>query len=161
MQNLLIRMERLSHHSRGRSPSPDTVPPVLTPLRAWLRKRVPCKVVSNPFRLLFIAFAEEDILSKRPRQRLLTADLLRAHKRIHRHCDGAVDILRRAILRQTHLAESFADTHDGFQMTDLKSWVISTRDLKEELPRMLTVIGYAPVAKLSLLISANSLATLS
>lgn len=97
---LLIGMEKLSHHSRSRSPSPDTVPPILTPLRAWLRKRV---------------------LSKRPRQRLLTADLLPADKRIHGHCDSAVDVLRSAVLRQTHLAESFADTHDGFQMTDLRS----------------------------------------
>lgn len=46
---LLIGMEKLSHHSRSRSPSPDTVPPILTPLRAWLRKRVPFKGRQQPF----------------------------------------------------------------------------------------------------------------
>ena len=75
---------------------------------------------------------QEDILSKRPRQSLLTADLLRADKGIHRHRDSAVNILRSAVLRQTHLAESFADTHDGFQMTDLRLHFISTHDSREE-----------------------------
>lgn len=39
----------LSHYSCGRSPSPDTVPAILTPLRGWLRKRVPWEIISNPF----------------------------------------------------------------------------------------------------------------
>ena len=41
----------------------------------------------------------KDILGKRPRQRLLTADFLPADKRVHRHGDGAVDVLRGAVLR--------------------------------------------------------------
>lgn len=74
----------------------------------------------------------EDILGKRPRQSLLAADLLSTNKRIHRHCDSAVDILRSAVLRQTHFAESLADTHDGFQMTDLRSYFLSIHGPKEE-----------------------------
>lgn len=57
---------------------------------------------------------ERSILSKRPRQRLLTADLLPADERINRDRDGAVDVLRSAVFGQTHFAESFADAHDGF-----------------------------------------------
>ena len=57
---------------------------------------------------------ERNILSERPRQRLLTADLLPADERVDRDCDGTVDILRSAIFGQTHFAESFADAHDGF-----------------------------------------------
>lgn len=57
---------------------------------------------------------ERNILSKRPRQRLLTADLLPADERIDRDCDCAVDVLRSAVFGQTHFAESFADAHDGF-----------------------------------------------
>ena len=102
------RWEILSHHSRGRSASPNTVPPILTPLRAWLRKRVSERIYQGG-----------SILSKGPRQRLLTADLLPADERIDRHGDSAVDVLRSAVFGQTHLAEGFADAHDGFQMTHL------------------------------------------
>lgn len=56
----------------------------------------------------------ESILSKSSRQRLLAADLLPTNERVHRHCNGAVDVLRSAVFRKTHLAECLADTHDGF-----------------------------------------------
>lgn len=101
---------------------------MLTPLRARLRKRIPSPVISN---LAHRIREKKNILGKRPRQRLLTADLLPADKRIHRHGDGAVDVLRSAVLGQAHLAESFADAHDGFQMTDLRSRFISIRGSEE------------------------------
>ena len=42
--------ERLSHNSRGRSPSPTkAVPPILAPLRARLRKCIPDRTSSAPF----------------------------------------------------------------------------------------------------------------
>ena len=61
------------------------------------------------------------ILCKRPRERLLTADLLPADERVDRHGDGAVDVLRGAVLGQAHLAKGFADAHDGFEVADLGS----------------------------------------
>ena len=60
-----------------------------------------------------------NVLGKGARQRLLAADLLAADKGLYRDCNGTVNVLGRAVLRQAHLAESFRNTHDGFQVTDL------------------------------------------
>lgn len=49
----------------------------------------------------------ECILCKRPRKRFLGANLLRADERVNSNCNGAVDVLCRAVLRQTHFAEGF------------------------------------------------------
>ena len=59
------------------------------------------------------------ILGKRPRERLLAADLLPADEGVDRDGDGAVDVLRRAVFRQAHLAKGLADAHDGFEGADL------------------------------------------
>lgn len=58
-------------------------------------------------------------LGKRPGQRLLTADLLRADETLHGNCDGPVDVLRGAVFGQAHFAEGFGDAHDGFEVADL------------------------------------------
>ena len=63
---------------------------------------------------------KENILRKRPREGLLTADLLPADEGIDRDGDGAVDVLRGAVFRQAHLAKGFADAHDGFEVADLR-----------------------------------------
>ena len=60
-----------------------------------------------------------NILCKRPRERLLTADLLPADERVDRDGDGAVDVLRGAVFGQAHLAKGLADAHDGFEVADL------------------------------------------
>ena len=62
---------------------------------------------------------KNDVLGKRPRERLLAADLLPAHERVDRDGDGAVDVLRGAVFRQAHLAKGLADAHDGFEVADL------------------------------------------
>ena len=61
----------------------------------------------------------KNILRKRPRERLLTADLLPADERVDRDGDGAVDVLRGAVFGQAHLAKGLADAHDGFEVADL------------------------------------------
>lgn len=60
-----------------------------------------------------------DILGECSRKSFLAADFLAANEGLNGDGDGAVDILRGAVVRQTHLAECFGDTHDGFQVTDL------------------------------------------
>jgi hypothetical protein len=60
-----------------------------------------------------------DILGKCPRQGLLATDFLAANEGLDSDGDSTVDILSRTVLGQAHLAESFGNTHDGFQMTDL------------------------------------------
>jgi len=64
--------------------------------------------------LLPCTWPSQCILGKGPRKCLLAADFLAANKRVD--CDGnsPVDILGRAVLRQAHLAEGLADSHDGF-----------------------------------------------
>ena len=59
------------------------------------------------------------ILRKRPRKRLLTADLLTAHETVHGNGDGAIDVSAAAVLAQPHLGERLADAEDGFEMADL------------------------------------------
>jgi len=72
--------------------------------------------------------AGEDILGKRPRQRLLAADLLRAHKTIDRDRDRAVHVLRGAVFGQAHFAKGLADAHDGFEVADLRVWGSVSQD---------------------------------
>ena len=62
----------------------------------------------------------EDILRESSSQRPLAADFLAADETVHRHRNGTIDILRSAVFRKPHFAEGFADTHDGFEMANLK-----------------------------------------
>ena len=59
------------------------------------------------------------ILSKRPGQRFLTADLLRAHEALNRDGDGAIHVLRGAVVGKAHLAEGLGNADDCFEVTDL------------------------------------------
>lgn len=59
------------------------------------------------------------VLGESPRESLFTGDLLGADKRVDGDCNCAVDVLRCAVLGETHLAKGFGDTHDGFEVTDL------------------------------------------
>jgi hypothetical protein len=61
----------------------------------------------------------KDILGKSPGESFLAAEFLAADKRVDCDCDGAVNVLRRAEIRQSHLAKGLGDTHDRFKMTDL------------------------------------------
>ena len=61
----------------------------------------------------------QDLLCKSPRQCLFARDLLRSDEAFNGHSNGTIDVLCRAMLRQSHLAESFADADDGLEMTDL------------------------------------------
>ena len=61
----------------------------------------------------------QDLLCKGPRQCLFARDLLRSDEAFDGHSNGTIDVLCRAMLRQSHLAESFADADDGLEMTDL------------------------------------------
>lgn len=54
------------------------------------------------------------ILGKRPRKRLLTTNLLTAHKTLNSNSNGAVNVLRGAVLGETHATEGFADADYGF-----------------------------------------------
>jgi len=107
-----------SHDSSRRCSSPDPIPAILTSLRVWLRQSVSKTLLTK---VVFDSIQKrKDLLRKSSRQRLLTTDLLAADKRIHCHRNSTIDILRSAVFGKTHLAERFADTHDGFQMTDLR-----------------------------------------
>lgn len=67
-----------------------------------------------------------DILGECSGKSFLTADFLAANEGVNGDGDGAVDILRGAVIRQAHLAECFGNTHDGFQVADLvdvRVWV--------------------------------------
>ena len=97
-------------------------------MRGWLRERVPVfeipSIISFPFtrtrgRRRRKEKKRKYILGKRPRERLLAADLLPADEGVDRDGDGAVDVLRRAVFRQAHLAKGLADAHDGFEVADL------------------------------------------
>lgn len=59
------------------------------------------------------------VLGKCTRQRLFAADLLAADEGVYGDSNRTVNVLCGTILGQTHLAEGFRDTHDGFKMTDL------------------------------------------
>lgn len=59
------------------------------------------------------------ILCERPGKRLLAADLLATYKAVDRHGDSTIDVLRSTVFREPHLAESFADSHNRLEMTDL------------------------------------------
>lgn len=60
-----------------------------------------------------------NILCKSPCEGLLAADFLRPDKTIDRDGNGPVNVLRGAVLGETHLAKGFADSHDGFEVADL------------------------------------------
>lgn len=61
----------------------------------------------------------ERVLGKRPRERLLRADLLTTDETLDCDGDGTVDVGGGAVLAEAHFAESLADTDDGFEVTDL------------------------------------------
>ena len=63
----------------------------------------------------------EGILCKRARERPLARHLLRADKGIDGDGDGAVNVLRGAVLAQAHARKGFADADDGFQVADLRA----------------------------------------
>ena len=65
---------------------------------------------------------KNNVLGKSPSKRLPTADFLGADKGIHRDGDGAIDVLRGAVLAETHFAEGFGDADYGFEVADLE-WV--------------------------------------
>ena len=67
-----------------------------------------------------VARPGQRIFGKGARESFLAADLLAADERVDRHGNGAIDVLGRDVVGKTHAAESFADTHDGFKMTDLE-----------------------------------------
>jgi hypothetical protein len=81
----------------------------------------------------------EDLLGECPGERLLAADLLAADEGLDGYGDGAVDVLGGAVLGQTHLAEGFGDTHDGFQVADLV--VVSMMGGREFCDEVRTVMG--------------------
>ena len=112
-----LNPDHLSHNSSSSGPCPDAIPIILAPLRAWLRKRVSIRTVSTE---LWKSVGRRNILSKCSRQRFLTAHFLPTNEAVHRDCNSTVNILRGAVFRKTHLAEGFADTHDGFEMTNLE-----------------------------------------
>lgn len=82
-----------------------------------------------------------DILGKSTRKSLLAADFLATDKRVNRHRNGAVDVLRRAVFGQPHLAESFRNTHNGFKVTDLDKHLVSVALFTSVEVRRHTVIG--------------------
>ncbi len=84
-----------------------------------------CKtMVSHCFHIT--SCKDKDLLGKGPSQSLLAAHFLRSDEAINRDSDGTIYILRGAVIRKAHLAERFADAHDGFEMTDL-SYGVSFR----------------------------------
>jgi len=101
----------------------------------------------------------QGILCKSPCESLLAADLLASYKGIYSDGDGLVDVLGRTEIRKSHLAKGLCDPHDCFQMTNLVE--VSSCPQCPLFFNDHTVIGYAPVARLSLRMSAKSLATLS
>ena len=101
------------------------------------------------------------ILCKRPGERLLRTNLLAAHEGINCDCDGTVDVVVGAKVGQAHFCEGLGYAHYCFEVTDLGhvSWLVVEESGEGE--GRLTVIGYAPVASDSRLISAKRRATLS
>jgi hypothetical protein len=82
-----------------------------------------------------------NILGKCARQRLLAADFLAADEGLDSDGDSTVNVLGGTVLGQAHLAESFGNTHNGFQMTDLNKRVSVQSTACRGKALQLTVIG--------------------
>ena len=66
------------------------------PLLRHHSRRPPLAVAAAPSPAL--PWSRQRVLGKRPRQRLLAAHLLAAHKAVNRNRDRPVNVLRRAVL---------------------------------------------------------------
>lgn len=60
------------------------------------------------------------VLGKGSRQSLLAADLLAANKTLYCNGNCSVNVLCWAVFGETHSAERFANSNDGFKMTNLE-----------------------------------------
>lgn len=68
------------------------------------------------------------ILGEGACQGLLAADFLAAHEALDSYSDGAVDVLARDVVRQSHATERFADADDSFQVTNLSRVLAGFRE---------------------------------
>lgn len=68
---------------------------------------------------LLATWPRKRVLGERSRQRLFAAHLLAAYEAVNCHRNGSVNVLRRAVFRQSHSAECLANSDDSLQMTDL------------------------------------------
>ena len=105
----------LNSHRRT---TPHT-PPLPLPLRSL--QRIPISLSANMPTLHTSPRQNNDILSKSPRQRLLSRNLLTPHKRIHSNSNSAINVLTTAVIRQSHLAKRLGNAHDGFEMSNLST----------------------------------------
>lgn len=85
--------------------------------------------------------AGEGVLGKGAGEGFLAADLLAADEALDGDGDGAVDVLRGAVLGETHAAEGLADADDGFEMTDLEGLISDVVREERASGGELTVMG--------------------
>lgn len=92
---------------------------------------------------------------------LFTRDLLTANEAVNSNSYGTINVVSIAVFTKSHLGKGFADAEDGFEMTDLQHWLVHYAVVLCMWKLVLTVMGYAPVASDSRLMSANNRAILS